>query len=326
MVGHCATPKMTTPTEVKVYDKDGDLILRVGPTETLYQTCSRSLARKSPVFERMLFGKFAESRPAVGDWVVDLPEDDTRAMGLFLAMVHVQFDRIPRPLPLASLYALLTLTNKYDASAIVRGFGRSWIAPLQNFVQDYRLLGVAWELGDSIVFSKMMRAMIENSVVGSDDQLHFDHGLGPHPFPLEDFVYLRPTRLIEMIEEGRQSLIGVALWTLTTGLNIRTGSSIVYECRYLVQTQSAENHRCCCTILGSLVKILAHEGLSLETICGEDAFRHSPRKFRRILRESKIFALHPECEKSIAKVLWDGAMQMDKVCEEKCERTNVRFW
>lgn len=198
MVGHCATPKMTTPTEVKVYDKDGDLILRVGPTETLYQTCSRSLARKSPVFERMLFGKFVESRPAVGDWVVDLPEDDTRAMGLFLAMVHIQFDRIPRPLPLASLYALLTLTNKYDASAIVQGFGRSWIAPLQNFVQDYRLLGVAWELGDSIVLSKMMPAMIENLVVGSDDQLHFDHGLGPHPFPLEDFVYLRPTRLIGM--------------------------------------------------------------------------------------------------------------------------------
>ncbi|KAH0432144.1 nuclear pore protein-like protein [Colletotrichum camelliae] len=120
MVGHDATAKMTTPTEAKVYDKDGYLTLCVGPTETLYQVCPDSLARASPVFKKMLFGGFAESRPAAGDWAVDLPEDDSEAMEIFLGMVHSRFEMVPKTLPVAKLYALLTLTNKYDATALIQ--------------------------------------------------------------------------------------------------------------------------------------------------------------------------------------------------------------
>lgn len=167
MVEHDATAKMTTiPTEARVYDKDGDLTLCVGLTETFYQVCPQSLRRSSPVFGRMLFGKFAESRPTVGQWVVDLPDDDNEAMEIFLGMVHSRFEMVPNTLSIAKLYALLTLTNKYDATALVRPWARSWIDAVKGETWDYRLLGIAWELGDDYLFREMVWLMLWHSVVG----------------------------------------------------------------------------------------------------------------------------------------------------------------
>ncbi|KAL3297544.1 nuclear pore protein-like protein [Colletotrichum asianum] len=228
MVDHDATAKMTTtPTEAIVYDKDGDLTLCVGFTETFYQVCPQSLRRSSPVFGRMLFGKFAESRPTVGQWVVDLPDDDNEAMEIFLGMVHSRFEMVPNTLSIAKLYALLTLTNKYDATALVRPWARSWIdAVKKGETWDYRLLGIAWEVGDDYLFREMVWLMVWNSVVGSDGWLRFGskqqllsvdmpiepgNDVGIDPYSLEHFIYLRPTGTIETIEAARKSMVEAAL-------------------------------------------------------------------------------------------------------------------
>ena len=72
-------------------DDRGDLILVVGswPESVIeFQVCSRLLARTSGVFESMLYGGFVESKPASGDWRVQLPEDDALGFRLVLDCLH----------------------------------------------------------------------------------------------------------------------------------------------------------------------------------------------------------------------------------------------
>ncbi|KAK4224362.1 hypothetical protein QBC38DRAFT_485672 [Podospora fimiseda] len=60
-------------------DPDGDLILSVGSDgqKREFQVDAATLRRISPVYKIMLFGKWAESKPADGrEWVVALPEDE----------------------------------------------------------------------------------------------------------------------------------------------------------------------------------------------------------------------------------------------------------
>ncbi|KAF7530154.1 hypothetical protein G7054_g9669 [Neopestalotiopsis clavispora] len=80
-------------------DSRGDRILNVGSNRCevddsgthqsteysmRFRVCSRTLARFSPVFAAMLFGSFSEATQEV----IDLPEDDARAMLVLLYIAH----------------------------------------------------------------------------------------------------------------------------------------------------------------------------------------------------------------------------------------------
>lgn len=78
-------------------DPRGDLTLNVGnpsddpSSSRCFLVCSRTLARISPVFDRMLYGAFAESRgkhTAEAAWTVDLPEDPPFAFTIFVTISH----------------------------------------------------------------------------------------------------------------------------------------------------------------------------------------------------------------------------------------------
>jgi hypothetical protein len=43
----------------------------------------------------MLFGPWAESKPAHGDWIVELPEDEPRFLETQLFIVHGRFHSVP---------------------------------------------------------------------------------------------------------------------------------------------------------------------------------------------------------------------------------------
>ncbi|GKT46624.1 uncharacterized protein ColSpa_06805 [Colletotrichum spaethianum] len=74
------------PSELVTYDKDGDLTVRVGPKLKPYRIDSKTLCRSSPIFKKMLYGGFAESRPSNGsDWTIALPDDHCRSIGFYLA-------------------------------------------------------------------------------------------------------------------------------------------------------------------------------------------------------------------------------------------------
>jgi hypothetical protein len=77
-----------------IFDPHGDLRLVVGEEKAESLVCSRSLARASPIFNKMLFGFFYESKPAKGDRRVELPEDDPYALCFLLNIIHGRFDRV----------------------------------------------------------------------------------------------------------------------------------------------------------------------------------------------------------------------------------------
>lgn len=78
----------------KVVDPHGDLRLIVGEERVVFQVCSRTLARSSPVWEAMLYGPFSEGKEQQKsqDWKVALPDDNPDAMHMILLVVHSMWE------------------------------------------------------------------------------------------------------------------------------------------------------------------------------------------------------------------------------------------
>ncbi|KAI3321401.1 hypothetical protein HD806DRAFT_208173 [Xylariaceae sp. AK1471] len=182
-----------------VIDPDGDLSLKVGETKCLledvsqgggdsrrcdrasdhqhelpviYVVCSKTLSRASPVWKTLLYGGFAESKPPcasnASDWVVELPDDNPKAMATVLNIIHSRYESVPRATDLINLedfYQLAVLTDKYNLTAILRPWASSWLKALKDkhkawrregtkpVVSDLeRLSWIAWEMGDRKLF------------------------------------------------------------------------------------------------------------------------------------------------------------------------------
>jgi len=81
-----------------VFDDEADLRLEVseGDKRASFMACSRTLGKASPVFKKMLFGSFSESKPATGDWVVHLPDEIIQALTLVMHIIHLNFEDTQR--------------------------------------------------------------------------------------------------------------------------------------------------------------------------------------------------------------------------------------
>ncbi|KAF4482099.1 hypothetical protein CGGC5_v010237 [Colletotrichum fructicola Nara gc5] len=242
-----ASQSLPLTAENGVYDSDGDLMVHVGPEMARFRVCSKTLARSSPVFKRMLYGNFAESKPSVGaNWVVRLPEDGARAMAIFLSIIHGKFHVTPETLSVRDLYDLLTLTEKYDATALLRPYAHRWIDAVGSQTDDPYLLCVVWELGHIELFEKMMVTITRDCTVHEDGMLlygrptnelsscisdaiacldpdkeleiscSFDvnsmsrrvtHLDNSWTFPLDSILHLQPDNMIEIIKKNRMVLV-----------------------------------------------------------------------------------------------------------------------
>ncbi|KAB5545489.1 hypothetical protein GE09DRAFT_1060951 [Coniochaeta sp. 2T2.1] len=102
-----------TGKETVYFDRDGDLRLEVGPEEATYVVCSRTLSRASPVFKAMLYGSFAEAKPAdpKKTWIVKLPEDDPPALATLLNIMYGAFGKVPNNPTELELYGITLLTE-----------------------------------------------------------------------------------------------------------------------------------------------------------------------------------------------------------------------
>ena len=155
-------------------DPRGDLKLRVGANRTeqdstpkCFLVCSRTIARVSPVFDRMLNGSFAEARREDGkEWIVDLPYDNPSAMELFLNLSHGHAHKAPRSLSTHELYDLTLLTHFYDATQVLAPWILPWIGSLEQDLLTSvgdddaalpQMLYISWELGHRQVFEATMR-------------------------------------------------------------------------------------------------------------------------------------------------------------------------
>lgn len=158
-----------------IFDPRGDIKLCVGETDPVtFTACSRALARTSPVFERMLFGSFRESRKSDDkDWVIKLPEDNATALSLFLRISHGQFDLVPRTLSIDDLYDLTVLSNYYDGTHMLEPWIVRWMPSVEDNAKASRTsmakgIWIAWEFGQKDSFCRIVRRMLMEAD-GSED-------------------------------------------------------------------------------------------------------------------------------------------------------------
>ncbi|KAF5613634.1 uncharacterized protein FTJAE_13884 [Fusarium tjaetaba] len=231
-----------------VFDPCGDVKLCVGETDPVtFTACSRALARASPVFERMLFGQFMESKPSNGeDRLVELPEDERKALSTFLNISHGQFDQVPRNPSIDDLYDLTVLSNYYDGTHMLE----PWIGRWMSLVEDdtkaskesmAKSLWIAWEFGRKDPFCRLVRRMLTESD-GSED---------PH-------LQMQPD-IIERISANRLMIIQALLDIIRKLIN---DLLVVDEKpRWCRHAEWMGPHRCESMILGSITFCLARGGL-----------------------------------------------------------------
>lgn len=188
-----------------VIDPDGDLHLAVGPSNPVtFVVCSKTVARASPVWKKLLYGGFAESirpdRASGKEWIVKLPEDDPKATEILLNIIHCRFRQIPTqatvcadedsPQPnhinLLGIYRLTVLTDKYDLTENLRPWAQNWVKQItEKFSLDRKLPSqwepgaellswIAWELGDSDLLEKAAGYLSRYYVANPADGLRVD--------------------------------------------------------------------------------------------------------------------------------------------------------
>lgn len=178
---------MTMPAHIEemTFDELGDLWLVVpcathdGAGRTVrFRVCSRTLARCSPVFRTMLYGSFAESRPAAGDdaanWKITLEDEDALALEDLLYVMHGRYDdfSLDTRLPdsgssgfIEALYDFMTVVDKYDCTGITRPWSQSWVsllmeAPTMNRQLLRRIAWILYQLGDRAGYESVVRTMV----------------------------------------------------------------------------------------------------------------------------------------------------------------------
>ena len=195
-------------SDITSFDRNGDLILLAGggnpgpesgaeaagaEPPAKFRVCSATLRRSSPVFDKMLYGGWKESKPQSvynldasqrhQEWVVALPDDDPAALEVALTIIHGMFDKVPtrEAMPIELLYHLLALTNKYDMTQIVRPWVNQWLdlarkLPAADKGQPDFIIAstfIAWEVGDEQLFARRCVTLCVQASINAEDNLVF---------------------------------------------------------------------------------------------------------------------------------------------------------
>ncbi|PMD41635.1 hypothetical protein L207DRAFT_582063 [Hyaloscypha variabilis F] len=189
------------------FASNGDLRLHIGgnnrhspsfpPFDAI--VCSRTLSRISAVFEAMLRSEYQMSRDVskakkqkncecgLRDWCVKLEDGSVLSVWILLAITHSQFMAVPDRLPLAELYELLILCDKYLVDLqIIRPWAGTWFqqhASLAGSPGNEILLFVSRELGSMSTFETVVHRIFNDSEVNATGQFVDSSGR-----PLEDYI------------------------------------------------------------------------------------------------------------------------------------------
>lgn len=164
-------------SRVESIDEQGDLHLRVGSSQHIFQVQSRRLCTHSKVFESMLTGGYQESqRPANDDWIVDLPEDSPDALRQIFHVLHGNLAEMRLHTSFDDntwLYELVVVADKYGLTSILKPWASRWISDClhqrlcsiwkdcpqeEEWVQKEQAeaLFIAWILGSTLLFRSII--------------------------------------------------------------------------------------------------------------------------------------------------------------------------
>lgn len=193
-----------------------------------FRVCSRTLARSSPVWEKMLYGRFAESKPSGSDWVVELPDDDAEAIELLLYIAHARLDSVPafdHTPEVEKLYQIAVFADKWDMIQFLRPWANTWAGSIGSKIKKgadrrtlARYLWISWTLGAK---TELIRAARRFAMRYRDEENELEDlfsdileppglirkDLPAPPLPKETQLELTTCIPLEMIKQIRLELI-----------------------------------------------------------------------------------------------------------------------
>ncbi|KAJ1324124.1 BTB/POZ domain-containing protein [Microdochium nivale] len=203
------------PQTEYILDPRGDLWLHTrglsasGISEaSRFRVCSRAVARASPVFDKMLFGAFAEGsnyQEKGQEWVVELPDDPTAAMRPLLHIVHSQYQHMKsvngtHGETVNNLYDLMVAVDKYDCVALMRPWAASWAVCKgvhTNSAEMFRAAWVLYQLGHKAGYESIVTRLATQFAPSARDFGLFEASVLP-PQLLENVRLLR-TKLVQSL-------------------------------------------------------------------------------------------------------------------------------
>ncbi|KAK4170042.1 hypothetical protein QBC43DRAFT_307052 [Cladorrhinum sp. PSN259] len=248
-------------SSIRVLDEDGDLLLRVGSAEGTngeqqdFKVCAAALRRSSPVFKAMLFGPWAEAKPAdddgVSEWIVALPEDEPESLEILLHLLHGKFD-LPNVLHKIDmtaelLYGIFVVADKYDLTRLIGPWAIKWSesVKLVRAIDTVYMTHVFWEMGDEGRFSSSINLLSNSCRVNETGQLFYGTytcTLDPRTlnakltYQLEDeevisdWTNLGPPDLLEVIANMRLTGIQLPIAVFDVEIIQRTVQSNICNC------------------------------------------------------------------------------------------------
>jgi hypothetical protein len=208
----------TEPTPEAI-DPDGDLFLVIGAEihgkPHTFRVCSAAMRRACQPWRSMLFGPWREAKPAHGDWVVQLPEDDPDAMRILLLIVHGTVAEVPEGPSLDELEDLVQVADKYDLLHILR--------PWTMCCWEGRVLDIDYEAGEDLITCIHVAWQLRAGDAFAEKIKELALGLG---YTETGFTYGGVEFTIDPSACGPPDIAGKLL---LTGMDVYTTSALTYS-------------------------------------------------------------------------------------------------
>ncbi|KAK4169796.1 hypothetical protein QBC43DRAFT_351961 [Cladorrhinum sp. PSN259] len=178
----------------RVFDPEGDLILRVGGAggsysdqPAHYRVCSATLRRTRiiPSSKPQTVSESVLNSVRLGSDRVtfcSLPENYKIGMEVVLAILHGNFDSLPKRPSTFVLYAIVTTAEKYELNHLIRPWAKDWflssVVPrwITTSEERFQKIYLAWQLGSEAVFVSEALVLVLQSAVNK-------RGWLAHQFP-----------------------------------------------------------------------------------------------------------------------------------------------
>ncbi|KAH7062529.1 hypothetical protein B0J12DRAFT_736063 [Macrophomina phaseolina] len=235
-------------------------------------------------------GPYKEAQKVEGIKEMTLP-DNPRALKLLLDIAHLRFSQVSRSLSFEDLAALSIVTDKYQATALVKPWIHDWIrslssASLQAGHENW--LWIAWEFGEPGIFEQVAARLVRESEEDCKTGVLVRQGRALDPADNNEPF---PMGILESIGTVRQQTIDQLLdafyFYVEKYTTAYTGGEYNGIC-----SQSHENMECDAIILGSLIIGLRQISLPL-TRKEAVTFGWSVDELARKIKSVNIF-LYPQ--------------------------------
>lgn len=172
-----------------ISDEAGDLLIKIiNPSASderrEFLVDNHAVARSSQKWKELVKTGQAESGVAKPAWIV--LEGDTASYEVLFFIMHCKLANVPLHLSKAQLFALLTVTEEYQATHLLKPWTATWIAPHQEapelpfwnsvkIVSElYERLWTTWVLGEKELFRRSVKCIIEEMNISGNSNIFME--------------------------------------------------------------------------------------------------------------------------------------------------------